>query len=260
MTIHIWCPRPSDSAIQLRDAIRAAGVTCHKSKPNPNDRHIRNFVRRVQLGDLWLDWGPSPSLQDMGVFTTDQFATLVEITHLNSQCPMSKRDQLLALYQNGVACPEVFDSPGEGRIGRSLHHSGGRDLLRGNGRDYWVQRLNIDREFRVHVFRGKSIRAGVKVPRDGYRLERAGEVWPHPWVRSYDGGWRISYGQHHQLITTAIRDIAKRAVAALGLDFGAVDVGMCNGQPVVLEVNLAPGLEGGSVGAYVKHILEVYRG
>lgn len=138
-------------------------------------------------------------------------------------------------------------------IGRDLNHVGGSDLLTPVANPgYWVRRENLVREFRVHSFRGRSLRAGIKAPRTDFAWTRR-NAQPHPWVRAWDGGWRISYDGVSS--TQAHRDIAHRAVVALGLDFGAVDIGeRADGSLIVLEVNRAPGLEGGTVDAYARAI------
>lgn len=243
MSIHIWCPRASESAIKLRDSIRAAGVDCYKTRAD--QQYLRTFVRRAGTGDLWINWGKPP----LPAFTPREG---VRFLNQPPQYAWNKRNQLIQLAQHGVPCPEVFDAPGDGRVGRSNYHQEGRDILSNTGHDYWTQRLNLSREVRVHVFNGLSIRAGVKIPRIPE---------PHPWVRSYSGGWRIDYGvANHRYITAEQRELAKRAVAALGLNFGAVDIGItADRRLAVLEVNLAPGLdEGPSIAAYTRHILRVY--
>ena len=113
---------------------------------------------------------------------------------------------------------------------------------------YWVRKLTITEEFRIHSFNGRSIRAGHKVLRDGWTPETASS-----WVRSYDAGWKVDYTGFQS--TQAQRRLAHRAVRALGLTFGAVDLGInVDGDLFVFEVNRAPGLEGGSFDAYVKHL------
>jgi len=137
--------------------------------------------------------------------------------------------------------PEVW-------LPRRNNHVGGNDLLRDYGfvPDYWSKKLDIVREYRIHSFLGHSIRAGMKTYRDGI-------LDPHPWIRSWDGGWRIAYDgvtprQKH-------RNIAHAAIRALGLDFGAVDIGeLADGNLIVLEVNRAPGLEGGTITNYARAI------
>lgn len=128
-------------------------------------------------------------------------------------------------------------------VGRVNDHTGGTDLLTPPPNpDYYVKKLDLLEEYRVHSFCGKSIRAGVKKVRAGFNN-------PSPWIRSYDGGWSISYDDFKS--TKEMRDLADKAVKALGLDFGAVDLGKTrDGHLIVLELNRCPGLEGGTVTAY----------
>lgn len=136
-------------------------------------------------------------------------------------------------------------------LGRTNNHIGGLDLLSPpTAPAYYSRKEILNREFRVHSFLGRSIRAGVKAPREGFGLGIAGPTrQAHPWVRSYDGGWKIAYDQFES--TRVMRDLAHAACTALGLQFGAVDLGeKPDGSLIVLEVNRAPGLEGGTVESY----------
>ncbi len=148
-----------------------------------------------------------------------------------------------------LAQPIPPPAPAVEWLPRKNNHVGGLDLLNPDGQaDFWVKRESIVREIRVHSFNGKSIRAGVKAPREGVATDQV-----HAWIRSYDGGWTIKYDgvtskQKH-------RDLAHQAVAALGLQFGAVDLAeTSDGRLIVLEVNRAPGIENGSVDRYATAI------
>ena len=129
---------------------------------------------------------------------------------------------------------------------RTFNHLGGHDLMNPPAHpDYYSKKENIIEEYRVHIFNGKSIRAGVKKHRDG--------VEGHEWIRSYDSGYNICYNDFHS--KKSMRALAVKAVEALGLQFGAVDLGKTvDGRLLVLEVNRAPGLENGSVTAYVNAV------
>ena len=139
---------------------------------------------------------------------------------------------------------------------RWFNHVGGNDLLsaeRAKKHDghiiveYQVKKENLLKEYRVHYMNGRSIRAGVKVPREG--------VPAHPWIRSFDGGWKVKYDGFHS--TPVMRRRALKAIQALGLQFCAVDIGEeKDGKLIVLEVNRAPGLEGGTIKAYANAIKE----
>ena len=87
-----------------------------------------------------------------------------------------------------------------------------------------VQRyLGSAREFRVHVVNGLSIKISEKIGESGNHS--TGAVF----TSRIEDGHRVT-----------MRGIAKDAVAALGLDFGAVDLMYRDGQFYVLEVNTAP--------------------
>lgn len=139
-------------------------------------------------------------------------------------------------------------------IGRKNSHVGGADILQPTANaDYYSKREMLTEEYRLHIFQGKSIRAGVKVKREGF------ERTAHEWVRSFDGGWRIKYDEFKS--KKAMRELAVSAVAALGLDFGAVDMGKrADGSYIVLEVNRAPGVEGGTTETYARAIEKWTRG
>lgn len=112
-------------------------------------------------------------------------------------------------------------------------------------------------EFRVHVFRGKVIDFTQKRLREG--AERNGAV------RNLEGGWIHA----HELDLVAedkktIGDVSCKAVEALGLDFGAVDVLALLGTKsprkvrsfAICEINTGPGLGNTStITAYKNAIL-----
>lgn len=139
-------------------------------------------------------------------------------------------------------------------IGRKNNHVGGGDILAPQGNmDYFSKKEALVEEYRLHIFKGKSIRAGVKVKREGF------ERTAHAWVRSFDAGWKIKYDEFKS--KKAMRELAVRAVEALGLDFGAVDIGKkADGTYLVLEVNRAPGASDGTCETYARAIEKWVRG
>jgi len=105
------------------------------------------------------------------------------------------------------------------------------------------------KEFRVHVFKGKVLHTQQKRRRNGYKEnENFSDL-----VRNLAGGW--IFGIKDVEIADETKTTCINAVAALGLDFGAVDVLQTpNGKGWVLEVNTACGLEGTTIGKYVEAI------
>lgn len=194
---------------------------------------------RLTNDDVVVCWGMQLSQDDV----------LAKCRILNGTVIRRKQTDAKLLRKAGVPTITISeDAPqGEGWLARTAYHTGGLDLLKPTRRpDYWVKREELVKEFRVHSFLARSIRAGVKVVRNGVED-------PHPWIRSWDGGWRISYDGTS--VKQKHRDIAHQACKALKLDFGAVDIGEhADGSVIVLEVNRAPGLEGKTIPAYAKAI------
>lgn len=133
---------------------------------------------------------------------------------------------------------QVMEAP---VIGRPDRHSKGRGLwkcqnigqiilaLRGTPRKKaathfmeFISKERAPREYRVHIFKGKSIRISEK-------------------DFDNDGAYTTAKPQHN---IKHVRKAAKKAVTAVGLDFGAVDILANDEDCWVLEVNAAPGLGG----------------
>ena len=110
------------------------------------------------------------------------------------------------------------------------------------------------REFRIHVMKGKITYVQQKKRRDGYAdmPEYSGVV------RNYHTGW-IYATQMAQLNEEAKRE-ALKAINALGLDYGAVDVITRREEAWVLEVNTAPGMTGTNLTTFASNVLRLLNG
>jgi|AKZA01.1.fsa_nt_gi Glutathione synthase/Ribosomal protein S6 modification enzyme (glutaminyl transferase) len=110
------------------------------------------------------------------------------------------------------------------------------------------------REFRIHVMKGKITYVQQKKRRDGYAdmPEYSGVV------RNYHTGW-IYATQMAQLNEEAKRE-ALKAIQALGLDYGAVDVITRRDEAWVLEVNTAPGMTGTNLTTFASNVLRLLNG
>lgn len=177
-------------------------------------------------------------------------------------------------------------------IGRKKFHQGGKNFWTcltlsqvrravDQGAQYFRNFMDIKTEYRLHVFQGKVLNMQKKVERSnmteayatqhgeritnvaakkgqkldkgtmdyvlnnlGSRQERPDEI-----IKSNTRGWKFSQ------IKTAkegLKKVAVDAVAAIGLDFGAVDCCETNdGQFCIIEVNSGPGLKGTPFDAYI---------
>lgn len=277
MNVQIYCPVPSNGARELVRALEA--------------KRVRN-AEGIDLNIPTIIWGGSPGFQiprsinnaqignkfqqatklaGVGVSTIKvslnipeepNNAAMDEIRREMREFVMMAPALESVVYQTAMRnLASKLSTPPMAKnlknwLPRINTHVGGDDLLDPPGApNFYAKREEIVKEIRVHSFRGKSIRAGMKKLRDGWTLGASEADYDedrqvaHPWVRSYDAGWRISYDGVSA--TQPERDIAHAAVKALGLQFGAVDVATRpDGSLFVLEVNRAPGLEGGTITAY----------
>lgn len=156
---------------------------------------------------------------------------------------VNKLKALQILQDNDVSIPKLWgldydiDYP---VIARTPRHSKGRGLwlcrdyydlnqaIR-KGANHFLEYIPDALEFRVHVFlldKYRSIKLSEKTGGEGI-------------VRTHSNGYRFVVPIHRDEAKIARRE-AKRAVEALNLDFGAVDVLVKDGIPYVLEVNSAP--------------------
>jgi len=110
----------------------------------------------------------------------------------------------------------------------------------------YTQYVKKQKEFRVHVVFNEVVDIQEKRKRRTDNPDNPREFR----VRNLQTGWVYCREQIDE--PRELRDLACRAIAALGLDFGAVDVIWNKKQDkcFVLEVNTACGLEGTTLANY----------
>lgn len=153
----------------------------------------------------------------------------------------NKRVMRLLFREHGVPMPRLVnlgDDTVFPIVGRPDHHMKGRGFwkcecwedvfkaLRGTKRKapatHFMEWVDAPREYRVHIFNGKSIRISEK---------------RHSAFHEYTTVKPVHNIKH-------VRRAAKQAVRALGLDFAAVDILANDNECWVLECNAAPGIGG----------------
>ena len=223
---------------------------------------VRNVTEPV---DNLIRWGQGTEVPTPGK----------EINPRSSLIRYSTRQKQLELLREAdVTVPafSVIADVGWPMLGRN-EGKGKRQTTRGRGITYYpeapfpipkhplyMRYYPKQRQFRVHVI-GKSTRTRELIPNhdpgedihglDGRVVGQAGDPKAQP-IWNYHTGF--TYRNLTLPRPTGVISQAKKAVKALKLDFGAVDVIVCNGQPIVLEVNTAPGLHELTLSWYARHL------
>lgn len=197
---------------------------------------VSYYDRVIRNEEPIIRWGESHTGQGLGPTILNE----AEAIH----CAKDKLRAFQKLAEAGVPIPNYSEDWRElpqdrVRFGRSRTGSGGNGIhvyLPGQEclpvHNLYTEYVPNDREYRIHIFNGNCIRVQKKILR---YPERQTEDF----LRNTSNGYCFEAPRLH-LTHDRIR-AASQAVAALGLNFGAVDlvVGQDN-QPYVLEVNTAP--------------------
>lgn len=173
-----------------------------------------------------------------------------ELKGINKNLPPNKAFELGVLWRAKVKVPGSSENDEDLSypfLGRSFKHSRGldiklyrnqHDLVLKGFCDYYVELIPSETEFRTWIFRDHHLGTYEKV-----KVREPERKYRHNFGRSYRLGYAFQLVRKEALHPEVV-EIAKAAVKALELDFGAVDILWGDGKATVLEVNTAPGVEG----------------
>lgn len=201
-----------------------------------------------------------------------------------------KRSARQTFNQKGVPAPRLFASgyeiPADAFpvVGRTSFHSKGKgfwfcktqaEVKRAvaAGATHFMEFVPNTREYRVHAFikdRSENKKPEERVAEDYASIKISEKVWtgkgqpnPDEPQKNHAFGWTFLGQQNRREEELGVvRQAAKAAIAALGMDFGAVDVmySVRNKLPYVLEVNSTPSLADENADTcerYAKRILKL---
>lgn len=245
----------SESAVALADLLDILKV-------KPDGNYVPKFGQKV------INWGNG---------RTPDWATIASnrgVTMLNKPAAVNvasnKLTALQALRTAGIAIPEFTTDMNVAsqwlRLGHTVVE---RHELRGNSGDgirivtlhddemernltrapLYTRFITKTAEFRVHVFQGQVI---DYIEKKKVTSERRDHTF-NRYISSINCGWVFSRTNVRDI--PEVRQLGIRAVQALGLDFGAVDIVFADGIAYVLEVNTAPGLSGTTLVNYANAFL-----
>lgn len=112
-----------------------------------------------------------------------------------------------------------------------------------SGLPLYTKGIMNGKEYRVHVAFGRVI--------DFTQKKRRNETTVNEYIRNHENGW--VFCREEVIIPPDVAIQSIKAIDALGLDFGAMDVILGrDGKAYVLEVNSAPGIEQTTLKKYVE--------
>ena len=190
-------------------------------------------------------------LRDGGVnvpFFTTELDKVVSIMEEDPQRRFMGRTLLTG--SGGEGCYFISGRAGDNEVSPEAAHNR-------NARVYklFTDYIPKTAEYRVHVMNGKVFDVTQKKSRKSVEAVGGDDMFamnPTNYkIRSYNNGW--VFCREGIEYPPEILDVAIRAVQALSLDFGAVDIIWNRNKGIfVLEVNTAPGLEGTTLENYIE--------
>ena len=228
----------SRSCKELQNALRIDGLKCYRKNPTGNFKSKQNDLVVYWGGNHNIDDWDSDSLNYNRRDANNKLSCLQTLTEDGLPTVPWTADNTLAL--------QWFTDQQKTLVARTLltSHSGKGIIIcdpKERGLVYaplYTQYIKKTYECRVHVFNGQVIDAQIKRKVADYEGER------NTAVRNIHTGW--VYCREDFVLAVPAANLAVAAVAAVGLNFGAVDLiyNQHYNQFYILEINTAPGLEG----------------
>lgn len=238
--------RPSNGAQSLRSAL---GDAARLSRKQPVPRQYRTVI----------NWGNSTPLQcNQRVINKPEAISNA----------VNKLTCLQLLQDKGVRVPAFATSKTGVADGMYLARtvlggSGGQGIVvvrKGEpfpAAPLYTQYVKKEEEMRVHVANGRVIFMQLKL-----RQRDTEQTADQKLIRNHDNGW-VFAPRDCEGMSEDTKQQAINAVAALGLDFAAVDIiiGKADRKAYVLELNTSPGIESpGLLLAYKNAFTEMCNG
>ena len=260
---------PSDGARALQDALYALGINTSRVRAEGQPKVARRFNVKWGCFPLTTTHFAGPYANGTaGDTSLNKLACFQALAAAGIPVPQFTAEREVAQRWIAEGCRRIYErhslrgSEGEGI--RIVGEGGEEALWSGNVPLYTKGMFGRRREYRVHVFSvGDVRRIFVQQKRRRTTGINPADNAPASTIRNLANGWIFA---HNDVVAPrqATIDAAVASITALGLNFGAVDMiemdRATDGGSVVLEVNCAPGLQGGTLDFYANAINDHLRG
>ncbi len=234
----------SASCKALKESLIAAGVHCLQVKPDSRKFRPRRTDKYIYYGGTRLcDWYTPNVLNHNRLWATDKLLSFQRFTAEGLSTVEWTTDRTIACTWPITVCRHYLSS----HSGLGIEIWDNNDLVFPQAPLY-TKYMKKTFECRIHVMNG--------VVMDGQIKKKRTDAEANTLIRNAHTGW--VYCREGYTPDEAAKQLAIAAVAALGLDFGAVDLiyNKHYNQYYLLEVNTAPGLTGTTLTNYTQEILK----
>lgn len=257
----------SDGARALAESLRELGIDVSRVRATSGPKTPRR--QNIKWGCFNLDprdyGGPMANAQS-GEASLNKLQCFRVLEAAGVPVPQYTDSQATAQSWIAAGCRRIYErhslrgSEGEGI--RIVGEGGEAELSRAPL--YTKGMFGRRREYRIHVFNMQGTqRIFVQQKRRRTTGVNPADNAPASTVRNLANGWIFA---HNDVVAPrqATLDAAVAACAAMRLEFGAVDMiemdRAADGGSVVLEINCAPGLQGGTLDFYANAFNDFIRG
>jgi len=215
----------SEGLSLICEKLREMGHKAVQCKPE-NSRY------RIKRNDTVFKWGVSSGGK---LAQYNRFRDLgVPHAEFNTDIRQAKS---WVLEGHRVLCRTVLNGHG----GDGIHIANANDVDSVVDAPLYTKYVKKQREFRVHVFLTDGEPQYYVTEKKRMAAERRPETF-NKYIRNHSNGW--VFCRDIQPVPEEVLEQSTRAVGALGLTFGAVDVGWHDEHGIcVYEVNSAPGVD-----------------
>lgn len=210
----------------------------------------------LKAGDTIVNWGVGKGVPFPNAILNTATAVARAANKFATFASLAGAKLATVPWTGNLAIAKEWQAAGHTVVVRTTltGHSGAGIIIVEPGQDIpeaplYTRYVHKNKEFRVHASRNAVIDVQQKV--------RDPKQEPKTWkVRSHANGFIF---QRKGIAPDAARDeLCIKAIQALELDFGAVDIiQLKSGEYFILEVNTAPGLEGQTIETYQKALLDL---
>lgn len=213
-------------------------------------------------GDVVINWGRSTdhnAFHSQATIMNSPEAVQTAVCKLKSFLAMEGKVSIPLFTQKVNEASKWLDAGGvvvcrtilNGHSGQGIVLSSKEENVALVKAPLYTEYIKKQDEFRIHVFNGEAFFAQRKARKKEVPDDQVN--WK---IRNLAGGF--IYANQNIEVSEEVKKQAVAAIAALGLDFGAVDI-ITNkrGEVYVLEVNTACGLAGTTLTKYVEQFQKV---